>query len=299
MNTKIFASFLILILILVIPSTSAQEINIAAKAGQKSVEVTIGDDGDIHVKHVVSYSNSPKQMDLIDGTIQNLTITDEEGEEQVLTIIGENDAVMISPSRTDSIIEYDLEDVMFIKDDYWTLDFLYLETTTFLISKKVDLIFVNGMPVEMNDKKGFACHGCQMILEYSLNEPKVLKNVKWEDKEFIVVIKTHAEINGINFEQSTKSIALDVLEENKFVTIIIPLELLWEPYTVFLEDEKIKVHKYMNNGTHVWLNMRPETSGEIVIIGTTVVPEFPIIAPLAIGFLMILVVPLIQKFNLR
>jgi len=299
MNTKIFASFLILILILVIPSTSAQEINIAAKAGQKSVEVTIGDDGDIHVKHVVSYSNSPKQMDLIDGTIQNLTITDEEGEEQVLTIIGENDAVMISPSRTDSIIEYDLEDVMFIKDDYWTLDFLYLETTTFLISEKVDLIFVNGMPVEMNDKKGFACHGCQMILEYSFNEPKVLKNVKWEDREFVVVIKTHAEINGFNFEQSTKSIALDVLEENKFVTIIIPLELLWEPYTVFLDDEKIKVHKYMNNGTHVWLNMRPEASGEIVIIGTTVVPEFPIIAPLAIGFLMILVVPLIQKFNLR
>jgi len=45
--------------------------------------------------------------------------------------------------------------------------------------------------------------------------------------------------------------------------------------------------------------MKPVTSGEITIIGTTVIPEFPIIAPLAIGFLMILVVPLISKFNLR
>ncbi len=45
--------------------------------------------------------------------------------------------------------------------------------------------------------------------------------------------------------------------------------------------------------------MKTETSGEIIIIGTTVIPEFPIIAPLAVGFLMILVVPLIKKFNLR
>ena len=55
----------------------------------------------------------------------------------------------------------------------------------------------------------------------------------------------------------------------------------------------------MDNETHVSLNIKPETSGEITIIGTTVIPEFPIIAPLAIGFLMILVVPLMKKFNLR
>ena len=61
----------------------------------------------------------------------------------------------------------------------------------------------------------------------------------------------------------------------------------------------MEYYKYINNGTHVWLNMKPETSGEITIIGTTVIPEFPIIAPLAIGFLMILVVPLMRKFNLR
>jgi hypothetical protein len=75
--------------------------------------------------------------------------------------------------------------------------------------------------------------------------------------------------------------------------------LLWEPYSVFLDDEKIFYHDYINNGTHVWVSMKPETSGEIIIIGTTVIPEFPIIAPLAVGFLMILVMPLMRKFNLR
>ena len=75
--------------------------------------------------------------------------------------------------------------------------------------------------------------------------------------------------------------------------------MLWEPYLAFLDDEKIDQHKFNNNGTHVWLNIKPETTGEITIIGTTVIPEFPIIAPLAIGFLMILTVPLMRKFSLH
>jgi hypothetical protein len=45
--------------------------------------------------------------------------------------------------------------------------------------------------------------------------------------------------------------------------------------------------------------MKTDSPGEITIIGTTVIPEFPIIAPLAVGFLMILAMPLMRKFNLR
>ena len=75
--------------------------------------------------------------------------------------------------------------------------------------------------------------------------------------------------------------------------------MLWKPYSIFLDEERIMYHEIINNGTHVWLSMKPETSGGISIIGTTVIPEFPIIAPLAVGFLMILVVPLVRKFNLR
>ena len=138
-----------------------------------------------------------------------------------------------------------------------------------------------------------------MVLEYSINEPKIFKNVKWEDKEFVVEIRSHSNIDKFIFDQPAKSITFDVSEENKFVTAIIPLELLWKPYFVFLDEEKIPYSEFNNDGTHVWLSMKPETSGEITIIGTTVIPEFPIIAPLAVGFLMILVVPLMKKFNLR
>lgn len=296
---SIFAISSIILLILVIPPASAQEISIGEKAKQKSVEVVIKDTGDVHVKHVVSSSNSLEHIKLIEGTIQNLTITNEEDEEQVVTTIGENNTVIIFPSESDSVVEYDLEDVLLLKDNTWTLDFLYLETTTFIIPEKLDLIFVNDRPVYIDDKRGFSCHGCQMVLEYSMDEPKNIRQVNWEGEEFLVDIRTFADVENFNFDQPAKKISFKVNDDNQFVTVIIPLELLWEPYMIFLDEEKIFFHNYINNGTHVWLNMRPETTGEIIIIGTTVVPEFPIITPLVVGFLMILVVPLIRKLNLH
>jgi len=296
---KFTGIFVIILLILVIPSATAQEINIAEKANQKSVIVTINEAGDIHVIHTVSSSNSPKQVEFIDGEIQNLIITDEEGEEKMITKIGNNDAVMIFPSSSDSIIEYDLKDVLFLKDNLWTLDFLYLETTSFILPEELDLIFVNDRPVYLGDKKGFTCHGCQVVLKYAFNEPKNIINVNWENQEFDVEMQTFADIENFKFDQPTKEISFDVKDSNQYITTIIPLELLWGPYVVSLDDEKILFQDYENNGTHVWINMKPNAIGKISIIGTTVVPEFPIIAPLAIGFLMIMMVPLIRKFNLH
>jgi hypothetical protein len=313
MNTKIVI-FTIVSLILVIPSVSAQEINIGEKANQKLVKVIISDEGDIHVKHIVSSSNSPKQVKLIDGAVQNLMINDEKGEEQLLTIIGDNDAVMIPPSDNDSIIEYDLNNVLSQKDNVQTWDFRYLETTSFIFPEKLDLIFVNDRPVNLDDKNGISCHGCQMILEYSINEPKNIMGVNWEDKEFFVEIRTFADIENFNFNQPAKNITFDVSGEYRFVTAIISSELLAGPYSILLDDDEILFHEYNNNGTHDWISLKPETSGEITILGTTVIPktggeitilgttvilEYLIIALLTIGFLIILAVLLVKKFSLH
>ena len=112
-------------------------------------------------------------------------------------------------------------------------------------------------------------------------------------------IITISDIENFNFDQPSKSISFSVMNDNQYITTVLPLELLWGPYVVFQNDEKIFFSEYLNNGTHVWINMKPDTTGEISIIGTTVVPEFPIIAPLAIGFLMIMMLPLMKKINLR
>ena len=268
MSSKQVVFLIILALIIAIPTAYGQGISIGEKAEQKSVEVVISSSDKIHVKHVIASSNSPRQVELIEGTVTNLTVLDEEGKEKQFGSIGDNDSVMIYPSQENTIIEYDLGDVLFLKDNVWTWNFRYLETTYFIVPEEVDLIFVNDRPVYLDEKKGIACHGCQMILEYLIDEPKILKNIEFDNKEFLIEIRTFAEINQFNFDQTTKSISFDVNGEKQFVTTIIPLELLSRPYNVYMGDEKIFFHEYNNNGTHVWLNIRPDNSGNVSIIGT-------------------------------
>lgn len=298
MNTKIFGLLGILIIISLVPLADAQ-ISIGEKAVQKSIEVMINPDGKVHVKHVVRSSNLPVDLELVYGTASNISVINEQGGEELFSMIADNSVVLLQPSNEELIVEYDLEDALMKIDNVWTWSFRYLETTTFIIPEKVDLIFVNERPVYLDDKKGFACHGCQMILEYSIDTPKNIEYVNWENQEFAVEIATFAEIENFDFSQPSKEISFKVNDDNQFVTTIIPLELLWGPYAVFLNDEKIYFNEYVNNGTHIWINIKPDSAGEISIIGTTVIPEFPIIAPLAIGFLMIMMIPLVRKFNLH
>jgi len=258
----------------------------------------INEIGEVHVKHLVKYSGVPKQIELINGTISNLRITDTAGVEKQHGIAGENN-VLLLPSTEDSVVEYDLENALLLKDDRWSWSYRYPENTSFILPQGVDLLFVDTKPVYLDKMRGILCHGCQMSLEYVINEPRIIKNVKWEDKEFNVEIRSLAEINQFSFEQSTKTISFEVNRENQFVTAIIPSELLGGPYDVFLKDEKIKSFEYINNGTHVWVSMKPDNSGSVSIIGTTVIPEFPIIVPLVVGILMIVILPRIKGINLH
>ena len=269
MNSKNFVFLVILLMISSAPISNAQLSN-EEKSPQKSVKVTINSSGDVHVKHVIDSSNSPKQIKLISGSVSNLTVKDvDEKEKQYSVIEGNNNVLLIHPSKEDSIIEYDLEDALSQNENIWTWNFRYLEKTTFVLPEEAQLVFVNERPVYLDEKKGIACHGCQMVLEYSINEPRILKNIKLENREYIVEIISHSDIDKFVFDQLTKNITFNVSKENMFITTVIPSELSVEPYLVFLDDEKIFFHQYKDNGTHVWLNVKPDSAGKISIIGTT------------------------------
>ena len=263
--------FLIIFSIIVIfPTANAQ--TLSEDSNQKSIQVTIGSDGEMHAVHVISDVDLPIQIDLMDGVISNLSVKDQEGESIQYGTVGDGGSLMIFPSNKEVIIEYDLEEKLFLIDNVWTLDFLYIDKVSFIFPQQVDLIFVNEKPAYLGKKKGILCHGCQMILEYSLDEPKFLEKIKMQDSEFLIEIRTWDEINQFSFDPEIKGINFEVLGENSFVTAVVPIDFLDKPYQVFLDGEKILFHDYINNGTHVWLNIRPQNSGEVSIIGT-VVPE--------------------------
>ena len=296
----IFGAITTLILLSSIPLVAAQ-LTIGEPAAQKSIVVTISEEGDVHVQHEVARSSTVTQLQTIAGTLTNLSVKDVNGDEVDHGTSGLEgiSGVTIFPSREDVLIEYELEDVLFLDDGLWQWDFLYLEKTTFILPSQVDLVFINDRPFMLHDAKGVTCHGCDAFLEYVIEDSTLIENFQWEDQNFHVEINTLTEISSLTFSQPAKSISFDVMEDNQFITLVIPLELLWNPYEVFLDDQKILKHEIFSNGTHMWLNFKPETSGTIQIIGTTVVPEFPIIMPLLFGLAAVIALQLKNKINLR
>jgi len=306
MNKNIFLIVVVFSLILVIPMSHAQ-LTIGGNAEQKLIEMKLDIDGTVSVKHVVSSSNMPVTVQLFSGTISNLVIINEKGEDMFENGANAgiaydpqgNQSIVIFPSKQNSIIEYNLESII-PEDNLLTIQTSYAETYSIIFSDEIEMIFLNNNIIFLENKKGVSLnYGGSATIQYYSNTPKIIKEVQWEENEFDVEIITDSKIDKFNFEQTSKSISFQVNEEDKFVTIIMSEELLGGPYLIFLDDEKIKFNKTMKNENNIVLNIKPEVSGEIVIIGTTVIPEFSMFIPLIMGFFIILTMPLIKKINLH
>ena len=306
MNKNIFLIVVVFSLILVIPMSHAQ-LTIGGNAEQKLIEMKLDIDGTVSVKHVVSSSNMPVTVQLFSGTISNLVIINEKGEDMFENGANAgiaydpqgNQSIVIFPSKQNSIIEYNLESII-PEDNLLTIQTSYAETYSVIFSDEIEMIFLNNNIIFLENKKGVSLnYGGSATIQYYSNTPKIIKEVQWEENEFDVEIITDSKIDKFNFEQTSKSISFQVNEEDKLVTIIMSEELLGGPYLIFLDDEKIKFNKTMKNENNIVLNIKPEVSGEIVIIGTTVIPEFSMFIPLIMGFFIVLTMPLMKKINLH
>jgi hypothetical protein len=285
-------------LLLTSSAVFAQEVTFGDPAEQ-AVKITISENGDAHVTHVIEDSKKPQQVQVVRDNFTNLQILDENGgAPQYGEAGGEKTNFVIFPNDDKVLIDYDLPNAVTQEGGMWTWNYLYLASTSFYLPEKIDLLFVNSSPVYLGDHKGIRCHGCQMTLEYELEKTETTKQVQWEDRKFDVRVITQADITSFEFDQPNKKLSLDVGQPNKYVTLIIPLELLWKPYEVFLDGEKILKHEFYTDGKDAWLNFKPNSAGKIEIIGVSAVPEFPVAALLVLGAAMA-VVAKFGKLSLR
>lgn len=292
-----FLVFFVIPLILAVQVAHAQGSE-TPQADQRLVEVTFDRQGTAHVRHVIAPSEIQTELALIPGDVSNVSITDQTGRPlSAVAAAGSDHSLAIMPSDNHTIVIYNLNDAAVMSDGAWSMDFRYLATTTFLFPDEVDLVFINDSPLYFEDSEGFNCHGCQLNLKYALDEPRNLTPVSWEGQEFLVEVRTFAEIDDFEFDQPMKEIRFGSDWGGRFVTVVIPQELLWGPYAVFLDDEKIPFHEHISNGTHVWLGIRPDASGVVTIVGTTVVPEFAAVAPLAAGLLAVMAASRIRRIT--
>ena len=300
---KIYAILLIFALITIIPTADAQ-LSLGEKANQKSIEVEVSTSEVVNVKHVISSSNMPVTINLFNGVIEkSIIVTNEEDEEKEIGLFNDglgNYSITIFPTKENSIIKYTLEDASTLYDNIWTVRIGYSETFAVIFTEEIDLFFLNNNLILLEDKKGISVNGgANLILQYYSNVPKITEEVNWEKEKFDVEIISNSQINKFEFEQTEKSISFEVNEKNKFVTISMKEELLGGPYVILLDNEKIKYNKIVTEQKDVLLSMKPQSSGEITIIGTTVIPEFSMFIPLIMGFLVVLTVPFMKKFSLH
>jgi len=303
---KIVFMVALLMIMPLIPLVHAQ-LSLGQPAQHKLITIIVGEKGDVHVIHEINRATTVVQLNTIEGTVLNLNVTDVEGKKVEFGTTGLESitGITIFSSQDDVIIEYDLDDVLSFDNGLWSMNYFNEETTKIIFPNDVDLLFVNDRPVLLHNAKGITCYGrsqgttCDASIDYVIDESTRKKEIVWEDKTFIVGMRTLTEISSFNFDQLSKRISFDVNEDNQLITLIIPLELLWEPYEVYLNEEKILKHEFFSNETHSWLNIRPDNSGSIEIIGTTVVPEFPILAPLFVGIAIVVALQLKNRLNLR
>jgi hypothetical protein len=303
MNKIILSIFLIFVLMSV-PVANAQ---FGIPAYQKSTQVIIDESQNVQAIHVIESSNKLVIVNMFEGAIQDsITVTDENGKEIEFGINNNSDygaiTIFSSSDNTsgDTIVKYNLKNILRQSDNLLTLNIGYPKTFSILFSEKIEFIFLNNNIINFGDSRGVTINsGGYVNVEYYSEIPKLTKEVNWEEDKFNVEIITESQIDEFNFDQIAKSISFKVNEKNKFVTVNMEHKLLGGPYVVLLNDEKIQYTKYSNNENNTSLTIKPDSSGQITIIGTTVIPEFSMFLPLIMGFLIILTVPFMKKINLH
>jgi hypothetical protein len=269
MNNQIYLIVLILALVAVIPTASAQLI-LGVEAYQKLIEVELNKSEIVNLKHVIAASDIPVSVNLFDGVIpESIAVTKDNGDKKEFGLTDDgkgNVSITIFPSKSDVIIKYDLEDASTLYKNLWTVRIGYSETFSILFSEEIDLFFLNNNIIQLENKNGILVNnGGNAIIQYYDKIPKIIEEIKWDENEFNVEIITNSKIDEFNFNQESKSISFQVNEKKKFVTVTMEEELIGSPYTILLNDEKIKYTKSISKENYVSLSIKPQAVGEIMI----------------------------------
>jgi hypothetical protein len=272
MNNQIYFIVLVLALVILIPTTSAQ-LSLGAEANQKLIQVELNKSEIVNVKQVITASNIPVSVSLFNGVIpESLIVTNENGDKKEFALTNdgkENTSITIFPSKSDVIIKYDLEDVSTFYENLWTVRIGYSETFSVLFSEEIDLFFLNNNMIQLENNKGISVNnGGNAIIQYYDKIPKIIEEIRLDEDKFNVEIMSNSEIDKFNFDQESKSISFQVNEKNKFVTVTMEEELLGVPYVILLNDEQIAYTKSVSKENYVSLSIKPQAVGEIIISGS-------------------------------
>ena len=188
MNNQIYLIVLLLALVTVIPTASAQ-LSLGAEANQKLIEVNLNKSEIVNVKHVIAASSIPVSVNLFDGVItESITVTNDNGDEKQFGLSNDgqgNTSITIFPTKSNTIIKYDLEDASTLYENLWTVRVGYSETFSVLFSEEIDLFFLNNNIIQLGNKNGISVnYGGDAVIQYYDKIPKIIEEVSVGEDKF-------------------------------------------------------------------------------------------------------------------
>jgi hypothetical protein len=177
-----------------------------------------------------------------------------------------------------------------VASDIWELN--YNSTgiqSTIVLPALSEIIYVNDIPIDIVGNTITMPPG-ETSIRYKIKSVDTRDfPVQWENRTFFVQAVTSSEVQDVHFVQSSKTIEL-TLDTSMATLVIIPKSLLGGPYTVSgPAGEVVDFRQYYQNSTHSWIRIEPNDINAMKIVGTTVIPEFPLL-PLFGGVVMAMVV---------
>ncbi len=296
---------LLIFVLVVIAFSTTQAFGQLSQSGKvtENLKVTIDENGNAHVVHkVIGLSLKPVQVDMINGTMANFSVTDANGSTVEYATMQKlpMEIILNHSTRNMTYIKYDLPNVLTNTDGVWSWKYYEpadIDFTDFYFPSGVDTIWANERPVYLGGH-GLRQHGNGFALEYVINEPTTTQSVQWENKNFVVTMSSLLQPSNYVFDQSQKTYAFDVNKGNIPVTVIMPKALLWGPYQLASNQNTTSpVSLYHDNGTHAWIGIIPHRAETVQLTGTTVVPEFPMFVPLAIAVSAIVLLRFAGRLN--
>ena len=259
----------------------------------QSLAVAISDDGGASVVHKVGGGGEDRTVGLLaagggDAPPAGIRVVGADDGAPVAGFAVSEDgmAVVVPPTDGDVLIEYELEEAMKRSGTgAYSWQFLYRATTTFTLPDSVDVAFVNGQAVYFTAARAFNCHGCQMDLEFSVNEPREVRRFKvdsgesGEPRRFDVGVWTSAQVGALALDLRTRTIAYEAGGiaaggDGSWVTLVVPLDLLGPPYQARLNGEPLPVTTFDAGGGRLGVSAKLHGEGTVYIAGKATAENF-------------------------
>ena len=287
----IFLILMILIISLVSSHAFAQQLKMGDPV-QEQIKVRIDENGTAHVEHVVQgNSNSQVVVETIHGNMTNVSVTDLLNNTIPYETIPQMPvAIILPPEKNMTLIKYDLPNAVTQNDGVWIWNYLTPSDTTstdFYFPSGMTQIWTNDRPVYIGEN-GINIHGDGAKLEYAIEKTSI-QNIPWQNYTLPVEIDSLSDIGNYTFDQSSSSYQFQISKPHSFVTVVMPKVLLGAKYAAYINGNHLLTTVFHENDTHSWIGLRPDTNGTMQVTGSTVIPEFPLFLPLAIGISMILI----------